>query len=396
MQKATLCCFVLLPLMAMVGPVFAQEAKSEPQNRFLLTGYGFANYVDPDAPDQEGSFSLGFSPIFLYRVGDKFLFEAELEFELEDDEVETEVEYAQIDWLANDYLTVVMGKFLTPFGTFIEDLHPAWINKLPTAPLPYQHGQSLVPFGQLGAQFRGGIPVGDGYRRFTYSLFLSNGMRMSEHGHEEEGLPEEDAHDEEESHEEIALLSEGEEHDEEHTEEGEEHDNDLIFLDSSSFNSNGSLAVGGRVSFVATRGIEIGASYLSGSYDEDGDLDATMFGINFTYHHDLFDIRGEWLDTTTERGIAEDGDLLADQEIEAWYIQPSLRLSIIPAYFFNKLEVVGRFSTLDFGEGDKDQTSLGLNYYFSGSSILRLAWERIAETGHEDEDAVVLMFALGF
>ncbi len=383
----------MAPLMALAQ----SDGDSEfPENRFLLTGYGFTTYIDSDAPGQPESFNVGFVPIFLYRVGDKFLFEAELEFELEDDEVETEVEYAQIDWLAHDNATVVMGKYLTPFGTFIEKLHPAWINKLPTFPLPYQHGQSLIPFNQTGFQVRGGVPLGDGYRRLTYSVYVSNGFQESAHGHSEEAVePPVDDHEEEEEDDHglrsARLLDEDPEGDE-HGEEEEE----LIFLDNSSFNGNGETAVGGRVSVIPARGFEIGVSYLSGSYDELGEQDSTATGFDFHYHHDLFDLRAEWLDTETERGFADDGDPLRDQDVESWYVQPALRLSVIPAYAFNKLELVARVANLDWGAGDQDQTSVGLNYYFTGSSILRVAWERLEETGHPSEDAINLMFALGF
>ncbi len=389
--------FLIVGLAVLIAgsyPVAAQGDQSPgPENRFLLTGYGFTTYVDSDAPDGPESFTTAFAPIFLYRVSDKFLFEAELEFEFEGDAVETEVEYAQIDWLAHDNATVVMGKYLTPFGSFIEKLHPAWINKLPTSPLPYQHGQSLVPFGQTGLQVRGGIPLGDGYKRFTYSVFVSNGFQVSAHGHGEE---EEDDHGEEEEddHGEVlasTLFSTGDEEGDDHAEEEE-----LIFLEGSSFNGNNDTALGGRLSVIPARGFEIGASYLSGSYDELGELDATMVGVDFTYHHDLFDVRAEWLDTETERGFTDHGDPLHDQEVESWYIQPSLRLSVIPAYAFNKLELVARLANLDWGAGDQDQTSIGLNYYFTGSSILRVAWERLEETGHAAEDALNVMFALGF
>ncbi|NNE47716.1 MAG: hypothetical protein HKN37_13765 [Rhodothermales bacterium] len=392
-KRATRSLIVGLALLAGTLPASAQSASSSGENRFLLTGYGFTTYVDSDGEDGTESFNTGFVPIFLYRISDKFLFEAELEFEFEDDAVETEVEYAQIDWLAHDNATVVMGKFLTPFGSFIEKLHPAWINKLPTFPLPYQHGQSLVPFGQTGAQLRGGIPLGDGYRRFTYSLFVSNGFQVSGHGHEEEEEElEEDGHDDVFSMAEFSTSGgddEGEGH-------GEEEEEELIFLDGSSFNNNKDTALGGRVSVIPAQGFEIGASYLSGSYDEFGELDSTMTGFDFTYHHDLFDVRGEWLDSQTERGFDDHGDALHDQEVESWYIQPSLRLSVIPSYAFNKLELVARIAHLDWGAADRDQTSVGLNYYFTGSSVLRVAWERLEETGHAAEDAVNVMFALGF
>lgn len=355
-------------------PVCAQEgAQESAENRFLLTGYGFATYTDDDATE---SFSAGFAPILLYRIGERVLFESELEFELEEEEVEVEVEYAQVDWLVHDRLTVVAGKFLTPFGSFIEKLHPAWINKLPTSPLPYQHGQSLVPFGQTGLQVRGGIPLGDGNRRLTYALFFSNGLRESAHGHEEEEV---DGHGGDEPH-----------------GGGDEEEEGPIFLDGASFNGNGDLGAGGRVSVVPLRGLELAVSYLSGTYDESGVLEAKVRGVDLSYHHDYFDLRAEWLDSDTERGLDHDGHPLADLEVESWYVQPSLRLSVLPVYAFNKLELVARFADLDWGESDEERFAVGLNYYVTSSSIVRLAWERSEVRGHESESSVDAMFAIGF
>ncbi|HEX9729666.1 MAG TPA: hypothetical protein VGA37_14275 [Gemmatimonadales bacterium] len=70
---------------------------------------------------------------------DRILFEAEFEFELTEGVTETGLEYAQLDFLLTDHLTLVGGKFLVPFGVFGERLHPIWINKFPTAPPIYGH-----------------------------------------------------------------------------------------------------------------------------------------------------------------------------------------------------------------------------------------------------------------
>lgn len=367
-------------LMALQAPAWAQ-GESVPENRFLLSGFGFATFDDAD--NAEENFNAAFVPIFLYRISDKFLFEAEVELEFENDELVTALEYAQLDWLVNDRLTVVMGKSLTPFGTFIERIHPAWINKLPTFPLPYQHDRSLVPFSQTGLQLRGAIPFGGGYRKFSYSVFLANGFQVAdEHGEEDEaGAPA--ALDE---HSEDGEAEEGDEH-------GEE-DDELLFFNGANSNT-GDLAVGGRIAVAPARGFEIGISSLQGSYDEAGELDASMTGFDFAYHHDVFDVRAEWLDTQADRQ-AGDGDALPDQEVESWYLQASVRLSVLPVYALNKVELVGRLANLDWRAGDIDQTSLGVNYYFNGSTVLRLAWERTDETGATADDAVMTMFAVGF
>lgn len=354
------------------------EASSE--NRFLLTGYGFLTFDDPDHGEE--SFESAFVPIFLYRVSEKFLFEAEIEFEYEDEELEVDVEYAQLDWLINDRATLVLGKYLTPVGTFIEKVHPAWINKLPTFPLPYQHDSSLVPFNLTGLQLRGAVPLGAGYGRFGYSLFVANGLRIAEaHGEEQPG---EDEHDEE-----------PDEHlDEETGDDDHGGDADLLLVQGGSSNT-GDLVLGGRIALAPVRGLEIGISSLEGSYDEAGDLEASITAFDIAYHHDLFDVRAEWLETETDR-VADDGDLLPSQNVDAWYLQASLRLSVIPVYAFNRMELVGRFANLDWSGGEIDQLTAGLNYYFNGSTALRVAWERTEPSAAEAEDALITMFAVGF
>lgn len=358
-------------------PAQAQTEEGGSDNAFLVTGYGFATFTSTDGRGN-GTFSLGFSPIFLYKVSDRFLFEAELELEYEDQETEVGLEYAQIDWLIGNNAMLVMGKFLTPFGQFIERYHPAWINKVPTMPLIYSHGQSLVPFSQVGAQLRGGIGVGNS-GRFTYSLMVSNGFAPSGHGHVEE----EDEHDEE-----------GEEHDGEGDEHAESDFPDPVFLTAAS-SSNGNLAYGGRVSLIPFKGLEVGASYLDGTYDPEGELDSTMVGVDLSYHHEMFDVVAEWVDTEAQLEPHED-EILPDQQVDGWYLQPSLRLAVIPAYFLNRVEAVLRVGEIDFGHRDVSELTIGLNYYFNGSTVVRLAWERLDPSDGPTDDAVALMFAIGF
>lgn len=63
------------------------------------------------------------------------------------------LEYLQLDYIAAPKLTVTVGDFLTPFGTYNERLSPIWITDFQDAPLIYpigvQHGSSV------GAMLRG-------------------------------------------------------------------------------------------------------------------------------------------------------------------------------------------------------------------------------------------------
>jgi hypothetical protein len=57
------------------------------------------------------------------------------------------LQYLQLDYIAAPKLTVTVGDFLTPFGTYNERLAPIWISDFQDAPLIYpignQHGSSV-------------------------------------------------------------------------------------------------------------------------------------------------------------------------------------------------------------------------------------------------------------
>src|SRR5439155_5011250 len=159
------------------GPQYKQPEGGAP----LLTG--FVGLGTDFQPGQQQVLPA-IAPIVLIPVGDKWLIESELELEGTythatnqpwDHEWEKGFEYAQVDYLANRYLTVVGGRFLTPFGIYNERLHPGWVRNLQSS--PYITGLEMSDSN--GGMLRGGFPVGN-FVNINYATFFSAPVRSEE------------------------------------------------------------------------------------------------------------------------------------------------------------------------------------------------------------------------
>ncbi|MGZ4733781.1 MAG: hypothetical protein ACXVZH_16735 [Terriglobales bacterium] len=105
------------------------------------------------------------TPVLLLPLGDRWLVESRAEFkgEFERDggtgpyggKVEQEIDYLQLDYIANRYLTVTAGRFLTPFGIYNERLYPIWIRSLQPTPLIFPLGTGSSD----GVMLRGGFSL---------------------------------------------------------------------------------------------------------------------------------------------------------------------------------------------------------------------------------------------
>jgi hypothetical protein len=157
----SLVCLALFASRSAAQSQVDEEVKPVP----LLSGSaGFITTFDGGEPH------LGpiVSPVVLVPLGQRWLFETRAGFESDMVQVPGEsgfhgkvskaVDYAQLDFIANPYVTVTVGRFLTPFNIFNERLYPVWIRDLQTDPL-------ILPIGigpsnaSTGAMLRGGIKV---------------------------------------------------------------------------------------------------------------------------------------------------------------------------------------------------------------------------------------------
>jgi hypothetical protein len=156
----TLC---LLAVLSVSSPklVFAQapDVSGAPTVPVVSGGVAFVPFV------QGGQTTLVsiFSPVVLVPLRDNWLIESRGAFEGDfvrrdgtgpfGGKINKSLEYLQVGYIANQYLTVTAGRFLTPFGIFNERLYPAWIRDLQADPLilPLEDGSSN------GMMLRGGF-----------------------------------------------------------------------------------------------------------------------------------------------------------------------------------------------------------------------------------------------
>jgi len=121
-------------------------------------------------------------PVLLVPVGDKWLVEARADYyptwtsNLNNSSAqypvtnEYNLQYATVDYIANRYVTLVAGRFLTPFGMYNERLQPYWIRALQGAPLT----NSISSNTGLGGELRGGFPAGTQGVNLNYAFYFSS------------------------------------------------------------------------------------------------------------------------------------------------------------------------------------------------------------------------------
>jgi hypothetical protein len=118
------------------------------------------------------------SPLLLLPVGDKWLIEAKGSYSQTYSKAPGEdyfegkasygLGYGQIDYIANRFVTLTAGRFITPFNIYGERFAPNWIRTLQGGPLtsPVTSGSAL------GGMMRGGIPAAESVN-VNYAVYFS-------------------------------------------------------------------------------------------------------------------------------------------------------------------------------------------------------------------------------
>jgi hypothetical protein len=359
------------------------------KTQFMIRGYGHMGYESVKTNGEtESTYNGGsFSPIFLFKHSDRLMFESELEFEINEGALELGFEYADIMYVLNDYMTIRGGKFLLPFGTFMERLHPSWVNRMPTKPLGFGH-DGIAPGSGVGVELRGAFRMGTS--TVNYSFYNTNGPAIK-------------------------------------TPAGVEPVEAGMLAFNNLRDNNNSRAFGGRIGLLpfANNSTEVGFSFYStdkvgatGSPYEN--LGANLYAIDFSYVKQLpslggiVDIKSQYNNSKVdniiysieeEPGVFEDLDF--DNQSHSFYAQLSYRPTMSGNNFFKNLEFVYRYSEVRTPEGsgfesNKQESAFGLNYWISWRSLIKLNYQSITgEGGHDvvgdfDQKGVFLHWAIGF
>jgi len=358
------------------------------KTQFMIRGYGHTGFNSMSSGDEKESSYVGsaFAPIFLFKHSDRLMFEAELEFGLENNELEIGLEYADVMYVLNKYMTVRAGKFLLPFGTFMERLHPSWINRFSTRPLGFGH-DGIAPASGIGVELRGAFDLGG--PKLNYAVYSTNGPRLKDGSDEPE---------------EAGML-----------------------LFKNFEDNNTSKAFGGRLGLLpfADSSMELGFSAYStsGVGNQDSEYEnvgAFLYALDFSFVKQiaplkgLIDIKAQYnnsnVDTATFIETHEDGDVEEysfDNKSNSFYTQLSYRPIMADSDFLKKLEFVGRYSNFNAPEGaeweeQSTQLALGINYWMSWRSVIKMSYQTTdKEGGHGNVgitkiDGFYLHWAIGF
>jgi hypothetical protein len=330
------------------------------------------------ANGSHGAFALAdFAPILLFRAHDNILFEAGLDVTLQNNSASTAsganhdsgsttsigLSFATLDYMVNDYCTVLGGLLLLPLGTYSER-SAGWLNKIPDAPLP----RDLVPGGGVGAELRGAISVGTPGQSLTYAVYAANGPSSSD------GT----AH-----HDQLDLGG-----------------NVGIQSDGNLGNLHASPSAGGRVGWFkpwrAHYDLELGLSGQTGTWDDDDRHRWSAAGIDAALHlGPTLELKGEylrtWLDTSDAGTLHPRG----------WWVQGSYKLAglNLDSALINNLEFVGRYDTKhdDSASIHTDRFTIGYVYYLTNTLLFEGDYEfHHSNDPVEDKNRFVFQLSYGF
>jgi len=289
-----------------------------------------------------------FSPWLLVQLNNRFLLEAN--FAIGTNSVS--LAQGQIDWYINNWLTLTAGRFLRPTGFFNERLSAEWINKLPDVPLMFN--QVVLPGSIDGLQLRGARYLFGSPLKMEYAAYLGNGLQLAA---KPQGLTP------------VANLTN-------------------LF---GGRDMNSSKAYGGRLGFwLPPKGMNMGLSgYTNGIYSPGSQNHFYLWDLDASYHRGSWDFRLEYAQNHQEATSFLNHDI----DRRGLYVQTAYRNYAAQNRYLRNVEAVFRYGFTNFhginaqdlnltsfgspisAPVNRNQYTMGINYYFYPSMALKLAYE---------------------
>ena len=343
---------------------------------FLLSGNATISYFDRE--NDTSTFTAVFRPVFLWKLSDRLFLEAKPEIRLRSgtEEASFTLEYANVSYVVNDWLTVGAGKFLVPFGMFPDRFYPG---KLLEEPLVYQRGDTgIAPHSDVGAFARGAFEMdflGAGPYEANYAAWVSNGPVLRTRDPARAGTV----------------------------------DFGGAFRD-----VNDDKAVGGRLGFLPFPALEVGASVQYAEVDPPGfeKTGQLLYGVDLQYYETFrrlrgsVEVRAEWVWSHVDHltydptGVLGFGPLDFENDRNGGYVEVAYRPSLVDNRFLRDTEWIARYDRLEVpddapGPVDEQRLTVGLLYWVTATTSVRAGYI-FSDAEGPDRDTFFLQTSVGF
>jgi hypothetical protein len=287
-----------------------------------------------------------FSPMFLWRHGNKFLLEFEPSFSGD----QLGVNWGAISYFALPGLIIRGGYLVLPFGAYNKRLAAGWINKLASDP------EGVAGATDYAVEAEGGLQAGS--MKWSYDVAISNGLILNPDG---------------------TTQSAG------------------------ITDNNKNKTVTARIGWLplSNSSIELGASIMTGKVGDAGtkneNVMANLYALDLNIVENIkpfqLNIKGQY--SITDIGHADyinpvDSSIYSfSNHTATGYVMAALR-PVSSKSVIKNFEIAGRYgnytSPVNSLFGTKDNSlALGLNYWLSWRTVVRYTYEAIKGTNRVSE-----------
>ncbi len=325
------------------------------EDHFMVVGLATFGFVRNKTTTTFGGFSqvsktnsladadhFEFSPMFLWRHGNKFLLEFEPSFAGD----QLGVNWAAISYFATPGLIIRAGYLVLPFGAYNKRLAAGWINKLASDP------EGVTGATDYALEVEGGLQAGS--MKWSYDLAISNGMQ---------------------------LLPDG------------------TFQNAGITDNNRNKTITGRIGWLpfSNSSLELGVSMMTGKVGDAGlpteNVKANLYALDLNLVENLkpfqLNIKGQYSVTNVDNADyvnpTDSTNYSFDNHTTTGYIMAALRPMFAANKIIKNFELAARYGNYTTPAnslwGTKDNSlAVGLNYWLNWRTVLRFSYEAIKGT----------------